>query len=210
MNPLCSVVGQTINGRVHVLDELVLPDSHTLAACEEFLSRTKQWIFSPEALELPEREDQLEAFEQMVREYQPAPQNVYVYGDATGEQRRTSASRTDWQIARDFFGRYTDRFKVQIRVPRSNPPVKDRVNCVNAMLRNHAGQHRLLIDPKCKGLIKDLEQVCWKADPHGNQLADLDKSDPMRTHLSDAAGYFLAHDFPMRAVRGERGGPAII
>jgi len=26
-------------------------------------------------------------------------------------------------------------------------PVKDRINCVNAMLRNYAGQHRLLIDP---------------------------------------------------------------
>jgi hypothetical protein len=33
MNPLCSVVGQTVNGRVCILDELVLPDSHTLAAC---------------------------------------------------------------------------------------------------------------------------------------------------------------------------------
>ena len=52
--------------------------------------------------------------------------------------------------------------------------------------------------------------MSWKVDPHGNQLADLDKSDPMRTHLSDAAGYFLAREFPMRAPRGERGGPAII
>jgi hypothetical protein len=210
MNPLCSVVGQMVSGGVHILDELVLPDSHTLAACEEFLSRTKPWIIAPEPLELPEREDLCETFDEMLRHYQPALLNVYVYGDATGEQRRTAASRTDWQIARDFFGRFPDRFQVQFQVPRSNPPVKDRVNCVNAMLRNHAGQHRLLIDPKCKGLIKDFEQVCWKVDPHGNQLADLDKSDPMRTHLSDAAGYFLAREFPMRAPRGERGGPAII
>ena len=210
VNPLCSVLGQALNGRVHILDELVLPNSNTLAACEEFLSRSKQWIIAPEPLELPEREDGREAFDEMLRQYQPALLNVYVYGDATAEQRRTSASRTDWQIARDFFGRYPDRFKVQFRVPRSNPPVKDRVNCVNAMLRNHAGQHRLLIDPKCKELIKDFEQVCWKADPHGNQLADLDKSDPMRTHISDAAGYYLAREFSMRALRGERGGPAII
>jgi hypothetical protein len=210
MNPLCSVVGQEVNGRVYILDELVLPDSHTLAACEEFLSRTEKWIIAPGPLELSEHEDMDDSFEEILRQYQPALLEVYVYGDATGEQRRTSASRTDWQIARDFFGRYPDRFKVQFRVPRSNPPVKDRINCVNALLRNHAGQHRLLIDPKCKGLIKDFEQVSWKVDPHGNQLADLDKSDPMRTHLSDAAGYFLARQFPMRAPRGERGGPAII
>jgi hypothetical protein len=96
---------------------------------------------------------------------------------------------------------------------RSAPPtrisVKDRIDCVNAMLCNHAGDHRLLIDPRCKHLIKDFEQVCWKADPHGNALTDLDKAHPMRTHASDAAGYFLVHQFPMRAVRGERPGPAI-
>ena len=39
MNPLCSVLGQTTNGIVQILDELILPDSNTLAACEEFLVR---------------------------------------------------------------------------------------------------------------------------------------------------------------------------
>jgi hypothetical protein len=51
MNPLCSLLGQTVNGRVHILDELVLPDSHTPAACEEFLSRTKQLMVAPEPFE---------------------------------------------------------------------------------------------------------------------------------------------------------------
>ena len=131
------------------------------------------------------------------------------YGDATGDQRRTSASRTDWQIVKEFFGRHTDRYQPQFRVPRGNPAVKDRINCVNALLRNHAGQHRLMVDQSCKHLIKDLEQVCWKADPYGNPLADLDKSDPMRTHASDAVGYFVAREFPMRAKMGERAGPAL-
>jgi hypothetical protein len=155
MNPLCSVLGQMTNGRVHILDELILPDSHTLAACEEFLSRTKQLMIAPEPFEPPEDGDMREAFEEMLRQYQPSLLNIYVYGDATGEQRKTSASRTDWQIVKDFLGRYADRFKVQFRVPSSNPPVKDRINCVNARLQNHAGQHRLLIDPRCKELIKE-------------------------------------------------------
>ena len=151
-----------------------------------------------------------EALDEILRQYQPAALNVYIYGDATGQQRKTSATRTDWQIVKDFLGRYPDRFKAQLRVPSSNPLVKDRINCVNAMLRNHAGQHRLLIDPRCKELIKDFEQVCWKADPHRNQLADLDKSDPLRTHTSDATGHFIAHEFPQQALGGERGGPAIV
>jgi hypothetical protein len=59
-------------------------------------------------------------------------------------------------------------------------------------------------------LITDLEQGCWKADPHRNPLAEVDKSDPMRTHVSDAAVYWIAREFPMRAQRGERAGPSIV
>jgi hypothetical protein len=185
MNPLCSVLAQVQeNGGVAVLEELILPDSNTTAACEEFLSRTEKW-------------------------FSGTPLAVCVYGDSTGEQRRTSASRTDWQIVKDFFGRYPERFHATFRIPSANPPVKDRVNCVNARLRNHAGQYRVLVNPSCKALIKDFEQVCWKSDPHGNSLVELDKSDPMRTHVSDALGYLVARVFPMSAQRGERSGPMI-
>jgi hypothetical protein len=209
MNPLCSVLGQTLNGVVHILDELILPDSNTLAACEEFLSRTTKWTTVPEVFSEPLPLDAASEYEDLLTQLQPRPLNVYIYGDATGEQRKTSASRTDWQIVKNFFGRYADRYRASFQVPSANPVVKDRINCVNAVLRNHAGQHRLRIDPRCKELIKDFEQVCWKADPHGNSLAELDKSDPMRTHASDAAGYFVAREFPMRAQRGELAGPSL-
>jgi hypothetical protein len=185
MNPFCSVLAQVHNGRVHILEEMILPDANTLAACEELLSRTRKWATG-------------------------GPLAINVYGDATAEQRRTSASRTDWQIVKDFFGRYKDRYHASFHVPSVNPPVKDRINCVNALLRNHAGQHQMLIERSCKHLIKDFEQVCWKTDPHGNSLADLDKSDSMRTHVSDAVGYLIAREFPMREMRGERSGPMLI
>jgi Terminase large subunit, T4likevirus-type, N-terminal len=210
VNPLCSVLGQTDGTEVHVLDELVLPNSNTLAACEEFLSRTRSWATVPEPFSEPLRADMRDAYDEILGQLQPAPINVYLYGDATGEQRRTSASRTDWQIVRNFFGRHTDRYHASSQVPSSNPMVKDRINCLNAVLRSHSGEHRLLIDPKCKQLIKDFEQVCWKADSNGNPLAELDKSDPMRTHATDALGYFIARQFPMRAQNGERGGPSIV
>lgn len=184
MNPMCSVLAQVHENGVMVLDEMIMPDSNTLAACEEFLSRTEKYFTG-------------------------VPLCVRVDGDSTADQRRTSASRTDWQIVKEFFNRYCDRFQVTFAVPSSNPLVKDRVNCVNAKLRNHAGQYRLLINATCKHLIKDFEQVCWKTDPHGNSLADLDKSDPMRTHVSDALGYLVAREFPLQALRGERPGPAI-
>lgn len=110
MNPLCAVLAQFNGTRVYVLEEMILPDSNTPAACEELLNRTRKWNSG-------------------------SPLHIYVYGDATGEQRRSSASRTDWQIVKDFFGYYPDRYRASFRVPSTNPPVKDRVN---ALPRNHA------------------------------------------------------------------------
>ena len=53
----------------------------------------------------------------------PEPLMVYVYGDSTGNQRDSTASRTDWQHVREFFSRHTDRFRAHFKVPSSNGPV---------------------------------------------------------------------------------------
>jgi hypothetical protein len=34
-------------------------------------------------------------------------------------------------------------------------------------------------------------------DAHGNLLGNIDKSDPMRSHVSDAMGYFVAQEFAL-------------
>jgi hypothetical protein len=58
------------------------------------------------------------------------------------------------------------------------------------------------VDPKCKELIKDLEQVCFKED--SNQI-DKDR-DRLRTHLSDALGYLLWQECKPLGSIGERQG----
>jgi hypothetical protein len=208
VNPMCSVIGQTINDVVRVLDELVIPHSNTLAHCEEFLTRTEKWL---KMREMPE--DLMGIWDEDIQyallEERPVPLNVYVYGDPSADSDKTSASRTDWEIVKKFFSRYTDRFRVQFRVPSKAGLVKDRVNCVNAMLLNYAGQRRLYLTPACRELAADFEQLVWKVDPHGTMLSELDKRDPMRSHLSDALGYYIVREFPMRPQSGERGGPAL-
>lgn len=178
VNPMCSVIGQIVNGVAHVLEEIVLPDSNTFAACEAFLNRMQAW-----------------------RLY--TPQELWVHGDATGEHRQSSASRTDWQIVRECLARGYG-FQVSYRYSGSNPAVADRVNCLNAALCNQLGERRLLIDPGCGELVRDLEQVGWKQDAHGNSLKELDKSDPRRTHTSDALGYMAMRYFSMEASIGFR------
>jgi hypothetical protein len=89
-------------------------------------------------------------------------------------------------MIRDYFATQ-GRMAVRYGAPRANPQIRDRVNLTNAMLRSAGGDIGLVVDRKCKELIKDLEQVSYKED--SNQI-DKDR-DRMRTHLSDALGYLL-------------------
>jgi hypothetical protein len=87
--------------------------------------------------------------------------------------------------------------------------VKDRIACVNKRLKTKAREYFIGIDPRCQQLIADLEQVHWRTDANGNSLAEIDKSDPKRTHLSDALGYMIEKEFPMKAKAGERPGVVV-
>ncbi|MBI5827122.1 MAG: hypothetical protein HZB22_05300 [Deltaproteobacteria bacterium] len=117
---------------------------------------------------------------------------VTVYGDAAGMSRSTAGS-SDYAILHEM------GLKNQ-RVRRSNPHVKDRVNAVNSMLMNSMDEPRLFHHPRCVEIRKDLETVEWRANG-----VDMDKSDPMRTHASDALGYFLEYEFPLR-IHASRAG----
>jgi len=126
------------------------------------------------------------------------PKNGY---SSDAGSARSTAGKSDYQIIREFF-RTEPRFRVSYHVPSANPSIRDRVNAVNAMLCNSPGMRRLFIDPRCRRLIRDLERVVWKADGHGNVGAQLDKSDPELTHVSDALGYVVEREFGLRVAVG--------
>ena len=48
--------------------------------------------------------------------------------------------------------------------------MKDRINCMNSRICNSVRECRLFIDPRCRQLIRDMEQVSWKTDANGNPL----------------------------------------
>jgi phage terminase large subunit len=122
---------------------------------------------------------------------------VVVYGDASGASMNTTGY-SDYQVIRSFFGGRLA--KVVYRVPKANPPVRDRVQLVNARLRNARDEVQLFIDPKCKELIADFEQVSYEED---STQVDKDK-DRRRTHLSDALGYLIWQE-DRNGTIGERG-----
>jgi hypothetical protein len=94
---------------------------------------------------------------------------------------------------------------VDYRVPKANPSVRERINLTNRQLKSASGKIGLLVDPQCKELIKDFEQVCFREDTN---LIDKDR-DRMRTHLSDALGYVLWQECKVTPKIGERCQPLL-
>ena len=171
IHPMSSVICQRVGPALYVLDEIVLPTSSTPEVCAEFFHR-----------------------------YGKHRGGVRVYGDASGSQHRTASRVSDYELIRDFLARNRELLG-DMRVARSNPPVRDRINVTNGRLKNAQGECRLFIDAKCGELIKDLEQVSYKPNS-----AQIDKErDPMRTHLSDALGYLLWEEFRLMNKIGEQG-----
>ena len=108
------------------------------------------------------------------------PNNTYIsYPDSTGSAKHSSAMYSDLDIVR--------ANGYQLMVKHINPRVINRVNAMN----NQFAKNNILIDPSCRLLIKDLEQVCNK---EGSR--DIDKSNKDLSHMSDALGYGIEWEYP--------------
>jgi hypothetical protein len=123
---------------------------------------------------------------------------VWIYGDATGKHRNDGipGGRSEFALILNMMRTYGS--PVRLKVPEANPLVGDRVNAVNRSLRDESGIVRVEIDPSCTELIADLEQVL--RDNRGGLKKIRDRKDPYfrRTHTSDALGYLINYEEPVR------------
>ncbi len=119
---------------------------------------------------------------------QKYPSRKYnAYPDATGAARHSSSRFSDIQIIQ--------RANFIVCVRHINPLVINRVNSMN----NNLSKGNIIIDPKCKNLIRDLEQVVLKEGTR-----DIDKaSNSELSHISDALGYYVDYKHP--SVRAKIG-----
>jgi hypothetical protein len=145
----------------------------------------------------------LEACEEFERRIPHHGVGLNVYADASGHQMQTTGE-SDVKILNTFFRR-GEWGRVIVRIPKSNPAVRARVQLMNSKLCSAEGKRTILIDERCKELIKDFEQVSYK---EGSQAIDKDK-DPRRTHTSDALGYLVWQKFAPKQTVGEQGRPLL-
>jgi len=110
--------------------------------------------------------------------------SVTAFPDPAGAARKTSAGgRTDHTILM--------QYGFNVKVKRKHPAVKDRINAVNRLLQDAAGNRKLFIDPKCKFLIECLTKQQYK---EGTQLPDKDSG---YDHMNDALGYGVEYLYPV-------------
>ncbi len=132
------------------------------------------------------------------------PNEIHIYGDATGRNRKVSKDDTasTWTIMFNELRSYD--LEVKKKVPESNPPITNRVDAVNMALKGPEGQMDVEVDPQCRELIKDLEGVLLDSD--GTIKKSRNPSDPYyaRTHISDAVGYFICYERPIKRRRFRR------
>jgi hypothetical protein len=128
--------------------------------------------------------------QEVVRRY--PHRRMYAYPDASGGNRSTNASQTDVQIL--------ESYGMSNQSPRANPPVRDRVAAVQALLENGKGQVRLQVSETCKRVIECLELQCYTDRGEPDKDAGFD-------HMNDALGYLVWREFnPLHAGAGRSTG----
>ena len=123
-----------------------------------------------------------EMVEEIKRRYKG---KVIIYPDPASRQRKTSAGGfTDLAILKNA------GFEVKSRP--TAPLVRDRINSVNAKLKNANGVSSLFMLNSCKNMIKSIERQIYK---EGTHVPDKDSG---YDHFNDALGYLVEYVYPLR------------
>lgn len=116
---------------------------------------------------------------------------IFAYPDASGKNRKSQdATQADIALLR--------QARMTVLAPNANPPVKDRVMAVNAMIGGDGKPRRLKVNvDRCPGLVEALEQQAYDKNGEPDKASGLD-------HVLDAAGYFIHYRYPIARNTAQR------
>lgn len=197
VDPMSACLGVRAGDELHIFDEIEIPGSSTEEMAAEIVRRYGQvlrcryrdhrgmgckYVASVGSGEVTCPVHSQDQLKKQVRRVRVCP-------DASGGGRRTSApvGETDFTILK--------RAGFEVKVPRANPAVPDRINNVNAMLKSAEGRRRLLVHPRCKRLIRCLDGLTYKKG-----TSQPDKGSGL-DHMVDALGYLVCEEFPIVSRR---------
>jgi len=117
---------------------------------------------------------------------------IRIYGDATGQARSTNSLHSNYEIIKNYLSNYTDsqgrRVTFEMKVPRSNPPIRTRHNVVNSYFENGKGQARCFLYKYATKLDEGLRLTKLKK---GGDYVEDDSKDYQ--HVTTSLGYWMVH-----------------
>lgn len=173
-------------------DQNVVPYITMLAAQCQYLENGNLQIriFKEYCLKHPRNKtrDVCEAF---LMDFSDRINEVFIYGDASGNKRDTRASQSDYEIALQALkSKASSR---SYRVQRSNPEIRRRVLFLCSIFENRIPGIEVVIDRNCYNLINDLLYI--KQDANGGKVKQTATENGVRYeqygHTSDALEYLI-------------------
>lgn len=180
VDPMCWLMAHKTDEKVFYFDELTRENTYTQECIDEFISR-----------------------------YGEHRGLIIVNGDASGDYRNAQSQFTNYAIIlkslREHFG--NDRVKLEIRD--FNPPIINRINAFNQKVKTNKGIINIYIDPKCKKLIYNIENLKFQ---QGTSKIDLPtakeiEQDPELKYLGhpfDAASYLVEFYWAVKDTKGKK------
>lgn len=177
VDPMSWALAHRFNGEYHFFDEIVIEHTNIDDCVDEF-----------------------------VRRYPDHESGIIINGDASGNNRSVTAKNETTTVNDKKGTAYTEmlnRFnhhqypcRVRVDVREANPLVTSRVSAWNAMVCNTEGIRRVFINPRCKRLIWNCNNLRYKEGTGiiDEPTAEAIKKDPklkFTKHVWDAASYLI-------------------
>lgn len=172
VDPMAWILAHRTENKVFFFDEIVLENTTTAKACDEFCYR-----------------------------YPKHQGKIIINGDASGDNRSCTSEFTNYVIIKkklEKFG-YED---VEVRIKAFNPPIKNRIMAFNAKVCSADGEVKLFVDKKCEKLLYNIDNLRYKEGsskidlPSYTQIKQA-KELKFLGHPMDAASYLVEFYWPI-------------
>ena len=130
VDPMCWCMAHKTDEKVFFFDELTRENTHTQECINEFIQR-----------------------------YGDHQGKIIVNGDASGDYRNAQSEFTNYAIILKSLREHFGNDKIELAIRDFNPPIISRINAFNQRVKTNKGIINIYIDPKCKKLLYNIENL---------------------------------------------------
>ena len=173
VDPMCWEIAHKTDTKYFYFDEIVRENTYTRECIEEFAQK-----------------------------YKNHKGNIIINGDASGNYRSTQSESTNYVIMLNVLRSYFEPEKIKLHIRDFNPPIRSRIAAFNEKIKNRKGIIGIYIDPKCKRLIYNCENLKYIegtskiAVPTTSEIAR-DPELKYLVHPFDSASYLVEYYNPV-------------